>query len=260
MIRTVVQSSAGVVAVLTGDIIGSSRLSAERLSRARAVVLEGARQFHSRSRRSVVGKPEFFRGDAWQLLLKEPRRALRAALYIRALLSSETGVGTRISIGVGNVDVIDRSRISLSTGEAFTLSGHALDQMTGYFDLSGALPERAGPLVGWFPAILHLSSGLVRHWTRRQAEIVSLALLLDNPIHERIATTLSPPVSKQTVSESLAGAGWRTLLEALRAFEATDWAAVVGSTRNAPSVLDRIYPLSGVRQVNCPVIHRGWSK
>jgi hypothetical protein len=260
VIRTEAQSSAGVVAVLTGDIIGSSQLSAERLNRARAIVLEGARQFNSRSRRSIVGKPEFFRGDAWQLLLKEPRRALRAALYIRALLCSETGVGTRISLGVGHVDVIDRSRISLSTGEAFTLSGHALDQMTGYFDLSGALPERAGPLVGWFPAILHLSSGLMRHWTRRQAEIVSLALLLDNPTHERIAITLSPPVSKQTVSESLAGASWRTLLEALRAFEATDWATVVGSTPNAPSVLDRLYPLSGVRQVNYPVIHRGWSK
>ena len=226
--RTIAQSSAGILAVLTGDIIGSSKLSVERLNRARAVVLKGARQFHSKSRKSVVGTPEFFRGDAWQLLLKEPGRALRAALYIRALLSSEIDVETRISIGVGSVDAIDRSRTSLSTGEAFTLSGHALDQMTGYFDLSGALPERAGPLAGWFPAILHLSSGLVRHWTRRQAEIVSLALLLDNPTHEQIARTLSPPVSKQTVSESLAGAGWRTLLEALWAFEATDWPTVIG--------------------------------
>lgn len=260
MIRAVAQSSAGVVAVLTGDIIGSSQLSAARLSRARGIVLKGARQFNSRSRRSVVGKPEFFRGDAWQLLLQEPRRALRAALYIRALLSSETGVGTRISLGVGHVDVIDRSRISLSTGEAFTLSGHALDQMTGYFDLSGALPERAGPLVGWFPAILHLSSGLVRHWTRRQAEIVSLALLLDNPTHERIATTLSPPVSKQTVSESLAGAGWRTLLEGLRAFEGTDWARIAGLPRGEAGGPDRRFPLSGLRQGNSPVISRDWSK
>jgi hypothetical protein len=225
--RTVAQSSAGIFAVLTGDIIGSSKLSVERLSRARAVVLEGAKQFHSRSHKAVLGAPEFFRGDAWQLLLKDPGRALRAALYIRALLSSEIGVETRISIGVGGVDVVDRSRISLSTGEAFTLSGHALDQMTGYFDLSGAIPERAGPLVGWFPAILHLCSGLVRHWTRRQAEIVSLAMLRGNPTHEQIARSLSPPVSKQTVSESLAGASWRTLLEAIRAFETTDWPAVV---------------------------------
>lgn len=233
MTRARAQSAAGVFAVLTGDIIGSSKLSAERLDRARAVLLKGARQFHSRSRKAVVGVPEFFRGDAWQLLLKEPGRALRAALYIRAVLSAETSVETRISIGVGGVDVIDPSRISLSTGEAFTLSGHALDQMTGYFDLSGAIPERAGPLVGWFPAILHLSSGLVRPWTRRQAEIVSLALLLGNPTHEQIARSLRPAVSKQTVSESLAGASWRPLLEAIRAFETTDWPGIVGLPRVA---------------------------
>jgi len=226
--RNVAPPSSGVFAVLTGDLIGSSKLSVEQLSLARAVVLKSARQFHSRSRKAVVGVPEFFRGDAWQLLLQDPGRALRAALYIRALLSSETGVETRISIGVGHVEDIDRSRISLSTGEAFTLSGHALDEMTGYFDLSGAIPERAGPLAGWFPAVLHLCSGLIRSWTRRQAEITSLALLLNNPTHEQIAKALSPPVSKQTVSESLTGASWRTLVEAIRAFETTDWAAVAG--------------------------------
>lgn len=228
MSRNAAPSPAGIFAVLTGDLIGSSELPVGQLSLARAIVLKSARQFHAKSRKSVVGGPEFFRGDAWQLLLNDPSRALRAALYVQALLSSEIGVGTRISIGVGSVDVIDRSRISLSTGEAFTLSGHALDRMTGYFDLSGAIPERAGPLTNWFPAVLHLCSGLMRHWTLRQAEITSLALLLNNPTHEQIAKALSPPVSKQTVSESLTGANWRTLLEAIRTFETTDWATVVG--------------------------------
>jgi hypothetical protein len=225
-VKASVRSSAGVFAVLTGDIIASSRLSPERLARARAVILKGGQRFHPRLRPAIYGLPEFFRGDAWQLLM-EPNRSLRTALHIRALLSAEIGVETRISIGVGGVDVIDRAHVSLSTGEAFTLSGHALDEITGYFDLTGALPERAGPLAGWFPAVLHLCSGLMRHWTRRQAEIVSLALLSDKLTHERIARSLHPPVSKQTVSESLAGAGWRTLLEAIRAFERTDWLSVV---------------------------------
>lgn len=176
----------------------------------------------------VLGVPEFFRGDAWQLLLKEPGQALRVALYIRALLSAQAGIETRISIGIGTVDAINRSRTSLSTGEAFTLSGHALDEITGYFDLTGALPERAADLVQWFPAILHLCSGLIRQWTRRQAEIVSVALLLESQTHERIARSLHPPVSKQTVSESLAGANWRSLLEAIRMFEAIDWPSIVG--------------------------------
>jgi hypothetical protein len=226
--RTVVRNSVGAFAVLTGDIIGSSRLSAAELDRTRSLVLKGAQQFHSKSRRMVLGAPEFFRGDAWQLLLREPGQALRVALYIRALLSASAGVETRISIGIGPVDAINRSRTSLSTGEAFTLSGHALDEITGYFDLTGALPDRAAVLAQWFPAMLHLCSGLIRDWTRRQAEIVSLALLSDSQTHERIARSLRPPVSKQTVSESLAGANWRSLLEAIRVFETTDWPSTVG--------------------------------
>jgi hypothetical protein len=148
---------------------------------------------------------------------------LRVALLMRALLLARDEVRTRVSIGIGAVEVIDRRRVSLSTGEAFVLSGHALDHITGHFDLTGALPERTAPLAAWFPAMLHLCSGLVRSWTRRQAEIVSLALLLDNPTHESIAGTLRPKVSKQSVTESLAAARWRPLLEGIRVFEATDW-------------------------------------
>ena len=216
-------------AVLTGDIVGSRQVPARQLERTRRLVAAGAALFRRRQPRALCGVPEAFRGDAWQLLLREPRWALRVALLMRALLLARNDVTTRIAIGVGEVEVVNRRRISLSTGEAFVLSGHALDHITGYFDLTGALPERAAPLAGWFPAMLHLCSGLVRPWTRRQAEIVGLALLLDNPTHEAIAGTLRPRVAKQSVTESLAAARWRPLLEGLRVFEATDWERLVAS-------------------------------
>jgi hypothetical protein len=218
-----------VFAVLTGDIVGSRQLSAEGLERTRRLIAAGAAQFRRRQPRALLGVPEVFRGDAWQLLLRETRWALRLALLMRALLLARNDVRTRISIGIGGVDVINRRRISVSTGEAFMLSGHALDHITGYFDLTGALPERAAPLAGWFAPMLHLCSGLVRPWTRRQAEIVSFALLLDNPTHESIAGTLRPRVAKQSVTESLAAARWRPLLEGIRVFEETDWERLVGS-------------------------------
>jgi hypothetical protein len=216
------------IAVLTGDLIGSTGLSAQELAGTRTVLERCVRQLRPRGR-VICGTPEFFRGDSWQLLVKEPRWALRVALTIRAQLFAQMGVGTRISLGMGTAEHIDTRRVSLSTGEAFTLSGRALDAMTGYFDLAGALPARAGPLERWLPALLHVISTLVRPWTRRQAQIVSMALLPDHPTHEWIAKALSPPVAKQTVSESLSGAGWRALLEAVRTFEDTDWDALLGS-------------------------------
>jgi hypothetical protein len=217
-----------VVAVLTGDIIGSTELSVAEMAATRALVERCVRGFKPRPGQVVCGAPEFFRGDSWQLLVKEPTWALRVALTIRAQLFAQLGVGTRIAMGVGTAEHIDARHVSLSTGEAFTLSGRALDAMTGYFDLTGALPARAGPVARWLPALLHVVSALVRPWTRRQAQIVSFALLPDNPTHEWIANSLAPPVAKQTVSESLGGAGWRALLEALRACEDTDWALLLG--------------------------------
>lgn len=243
------QGAGRVFAVLTGDIVGSRQLSAERLGRMRRLIAAGAAAFGRRQPRALCGVPEVFRGDAWQLLLSEPRWALRVALLVRAQLLAGDDVRTRTSIGIGGVDVVDRRRVSLSTGEAFTLSGHALDHITGYFDLTGALPARAAPLAAWFPAMLHLCSGLVRSWTRRQAEIVSLALLSDNPTHETIAGTLRPRVSKQSVTESLAAARWRPLLEAIRVFEETDWDSLVAGPVERGHA-DRLKRLSDLRQAD----------
>jgi hypothetical protein len=225
-----------VFAVLTGDIIESSQLLPERIERARTIITEAALRFQQKEAEVVHGKPEFFRGDAWQLLLTEPHLALRVALLIRALLRAKLDVDTRISIGLGGVDNISRTPTSLWTGEAFTLSGRALDKMTGYFDMTGALPERAGVLAQWLPVTLHLCNTLVRSWTRRQAEIIGCALTLDDPTHERIARALRPRVKKQTVTDSLRGADWRALQEPITAFEETDWPSVMKSkVATAPS-------------------------
>jgi hypothetical protein len=238
-----VRGAGRVYAVLTGDLVGSRQLSPERLQGVRAVIGAAAAQFRRRQPRALCGVPEVFRGDAWQLVLREPRWALRVALLIRAQLLAADEVSTRVSIGVGAVETIDRRRISRSTGEAFTLSGHALDHLTGYFDLTGALPERAAALAEWFPAMLHVCSGLLRSWTRRQAEIVSLALRPDDPTHETIAGALRPRISKQSVTESLAAARWRALLEGVRVFEATDWdrllarTAAAGARRQAEAIV-----------------------
>lgn len=219
-----------VYAVLTGDIIASTGLAAEDLGHALELLNNAAGRLTALRPGAVYGAPEVFRGDAWQILLAEPGAALRLALLIKATLRSRVGADTRISVGIGRVEQIVADRISMSTGEAFTLSGRGLDKMTVYFDLTGALPERAGPMTRWLPAVMHLCSGLARRWTRRQAETVAEGLVLENPTQERIAKSLPRTVAKQTVQESLAGAGWRALIEAVWTFEQTDWSALAGQT------------------------------
>ena len=208
---------------MTGDIIDSTRLSQAGLERVRQLLQQAAEAFCASYGGTVEARLDFYRGDAWQLLLTEQRLALRLSLYLRARLRAELEADTRVAVGLGTVEAIDRDRLSRSTGEAFTLSGRALDAMTGYFDMTAALPPRAGVLGDWLPAVFHLCSDMVRGWTRRQAEISAVALLMPDATHEQIAGTLRPKVTKQTVTASLSGANWRALQEALTTFETTQW-------------------------------------
>jgi hypothetical protein len=215
-----------VSAVLTGDVIDSTRLRGAEIERVRAVIAEaanGAGRPRSRSR----GDLSFFRGDAWQLFVADPAKALRTSLLTRALLKSRLDVETRIAIAIGAVENRRPRSVGESVGEVFSLSGKALDAMSGHSTLTGALSRTAVPVLAeWFPTFLHLCDALARPWTRRQAEIVSWALSLDDPKHEKIAKSLDPPVTKQTVTESLSSAQWRALADALKTFESTDWERV----------------------------------
>jgi hypothetical protein len=209
--------------VLTGDIIKSTELASAKLEDVRRRIAQTVEDFGRARPGAVVGKPDFFRGDAWQVLLCEPGAALRLAILICARLRAKDDVNTRVSLGIGAVEHVFEERISMSTGEAFVLSGRALDGMSAYADLACALPKRAGVLSQWLPVVMLLCSGIVRSWTRRQAELVAVGLSLDNPTQEQIANSLERKVTKQTVQESLASAGWRSLLEMTSVFEQTDW-------------------------------------
>lgn len=212
-----------VFAVLTGDVIGSTRLGPEPLTAAFNLMSATAASFGRTWPNALVGGPEYFRGDAWQLMLARPELALRLALLMRAALRAGIGADTRVSIGIGLVDRIVPDRLSISNGEAFVLSGRALDRMPSAVEMTGVVPERAGPIAQWLPPILHLCGAILRRWTPRQAELMTHALASSGLTQERIAAALTRKVAKQTVQESLAAAGWRPLMEAVEAFERTDW-------------------------------------
>lgn len=216
-------SSSPLVAVLTGDLIGSTGLAAAALLRARRTAEAASEQFAARLPSAQISSLDVFRGDAWQVALGDPAYALRAALFLRARLRAEADVDTRIAIGVGAADHLDRERISRSTGEAFVLSGRTLDGMTSYFDLAGAAPRVLGANEPWLNLSLQLCGGLARGWTRRQAEVCAQALIMDGPTHEAIAQAFQ--VRKQSITAVLDAAHWRLLSEALKVFETADWRA-----------------------------------
>ncbi|WP_373499426.1 hypothetical protein [Desulfococcus sp.] len=216
-----------IYAALTGDLVGSSRLSAAGSAGAMEILRRAADDLAAGHPRAVVGPMDTFRHDSWQLLLEQPALAVRAALFFRTALKLESDAGakydTRVSIGIGPVELISTRRISDSRGPAFTRSGKGLDAMGGRcfaIDAGDGPPE---PLKCLAAAAVPLLDCIVGDWTPAESRAVNGALR--GLTQEEIASLWPPvgttgrPPSRQAVGDALARAHWRTVTDVLHWIE-----------------------------------------
>lgn len=201
-----------IFAVITGDIVRSRSLDARREEVLTCLkgILRAAERFGKEKRKVLFS--EIYRGDSFQGVIADPQQALRIALFIRAeLLKIRRGVRVeaRLAVGFGTIDHLSRDRIEESDGEAFRLSGRALDGMKSYRRLAMAAPD---PTVGRTLTVLAaLVDVAAARWTVEQAEVVALWLqgLTQEAISGRIA------VSQPAVQQRLKTAGVYALEEVL---------------------------------------------
>jgi hypothetical protein len=208
-------------AVLTGDIVRSTRSGAPPMSQVRAS-LEASCATARSAWGCVIGELEVFRGDSWQMLLSAPDRALDVAFLLRAGLRADCDMDTRAAIGIGTVSELDEARISRSTGEAFLASGRLLDDMRAH-RLALAPSPATQAHFPWIGVALALADRLIAGWTQRQAELVRLALLTPDATQAQLGALISPPVTQQSVRLVLDAAGWGEAMSALQAFRGTTW-------------------------------------
>lgn len=132
-----------VKAVITGDIINSSGLEqhvfADLMKQLDEFIVQLNENFE------VIG--ELYRGDSIQLLIHQPKDALKIALLLKTFvkgialkqqiklnseeiqqLHNKPMGDIRIAIGIGEIDDV-KEKLSVSQGEAFQLSGRLLDGM-----------------------------------------------------------------------------------------------------------------------------------
>jgi hypothetical protein len=204
-------------AVLTGDIIGSSKLGPDGVDAAMSLLRRLAKEFEETHPGAVVGQPEVFRGDSWQLGLQRPALALTAAVFIRAGFKAGD-FDTRIGIGWGAVDRLNTERISQSVGPAFVRSGEALDRLGK--DRTLALPRFGGPAPGGSAdsafGILEVGVGLldalVARWTQRESVAIygTLRGLSQEAIAElpQAQTKEGNAPTRQAVQDALSRVSW----------------------------------------------------
>ncbi len=205
------------LAVLTGDVVRSTRLGPATLDAAMAA-LDRAAAAMSGWEAAAPARFTRFRGDGWQCLAPSPERALRAALFLRAhLRAAEREADTRIAVGIGPGSVPASGDLGAATGRAFEVSGRGLDRMPRVQQLAigWADPPPAAALVG---AVFALADEISRLWTPRQAEVLIEALAPGDERQETLAAQHG--VSQQAIAKRLSGGGDWALQRALAAVEA----------------------------------------
>ncbi|WP_428234685.1 SatD family protein [Gracilimonas sp.] len=186
------------IAVLTGDIVYST--SAESSE----TWLPDLKEIFARieDRFELTGNgAEMHRGDGFQLGLHDPRQALRVAFIIRAGLIKSTKTGlkmdTRIAIGIGEYAYLENS-VNESFGDAFTRSGHALDEMKNTDDRL-ALSSDSADFDSEMYVSLTFADMFIKNWSQADAEI-AWYIWMEDLTQSEIAKELNisqPAVSKR---------------------------------------------------------------
>ena len=183
------------IAVLTGDLVHSTKLGPEKIERA-FKALEDCAQVQE----AWHGAPLHFtrhRGDGWQVVLARPDMALRSALAFRAALKGESqDFDTYIGIAEGSVTGPVGPDLNNETSEVFQLSGERL-----------AETKQSPPFL-----ILHASHGakgaaailadtLSHDWTTAQAEAILPVLAPDSATNQtRVGKMLGK--SRQAIAKA----------------------------------------------------------
>ena len=204
-------------AVFTGDLIGSTRAAPGGVD----AVFDVLRAVSNGLSGWTGGDPRLtrFSGDGWQVVIRDPRRALRALLCLQAgLTRSAPELATRVAIGFGPITTAGTASLADADGPAFHRSGRTLAAMKRG-DRIAVDPTGAPPLA---PAVFALSDMLIRRWTAPQAEALAAALIPDAPAQTEISARLG--ITPQSLTDRLSAAGFPGLDIALQGFEALDQA------------------------------------
>jgi hypothetical protein len=203
------------VAVITGDLVASTKQAADQIDAAMQAIRDAAAIIAAWQTPPIDTRFTRYRGDGWQIVLADPRFALRAAVVIQARLIA-LGMESRIFIGVGSADTLGTGTLADASGEAFARSGQGLDGMGDNWRLGidGDAVRVEDQLVA------DLLGERMGRWTVAQAEAAAMQLATPariTTLHE-IGKVLK--ISPQAVNDRVRGAGCATIASVLRRWEA----------------------------------------
>jgi hypothetical protein len=220
-------------ATISADIVSSTSLNVEELTLLQAEIRHFLDELSKNSQGSDWGR--LFKGDSVEIFLLDPRKALRIALLLKALvkkapvsLKSNKNAkrilfrkyGIRLAIGIGEMRIADQKNDILD-GKAIYNSGRLLEgqqkttkdkpsiKRSLFFGSNDAV------LNAQMDVILGLLDAILKEMTTRQSEILYYKLLGAN--EEEIASKLS--IKQSAVNQQSNSFSWPSIESAVNYFE-----------------------------------------
>ena len=215
-------------ATISADIVSSTSLSVFDLTHLQSVIRQFLDELSIKSQDEDWGR--LFKGDSVEIFLKDPHKALRTALLLKALVkktfldndmaakrSPFNRFGVRMAIGIGEMRMADKDRDVLD-GDAIYYSGRMLEKA----DREGLSVKRSMFFASKDPlfteqmdVMLGLLDVLFKDATARQCEILYYKMMGQS--EEEIAAKLS--IKQSAVNQHSNAAGWKAIESAVNYFE-----------------------------------------
>ena len=152
---------------------------------------------------------EIYRGDSFQIEIRDVKKSFEAVAYIKACIKMIKGLDVRLAIGIGNKTYQGKD-VTESNGEAFVFSGETLETLKKEKQ-NLRIKTKDNILNEELNLYFKLALVSMDNWTANSAEIVKLSIespnALQHELAERIGTT------QNAISKRQKRAGLENLLE-----------------------------------------------
>lgn len=195
------------ISVITGDIINSRRATGNTWLK---VLKAELGKLGETPKQWAV-----YRGDSFQVEVKNPEDALSIAIKIKAALKSHNAVDVRMAIGIGDKARSSRS-ISESNGSAFVHSGELVEQLKKN-RMNLAIKSNNSKFDYEMNLYIKLALIMMNAWTTNAAETIHKALEYPDKSQEALGKLLK--VKQNSVSTRLKRACYYEILEVIEMYK-----------------------------------------
>lgn len=186
--------------VITGDIINSRGIDKpiRWIKPLKAVLNELGKELRDW---------EIFRGDSFQLEIRDVHQVLMAAIRIKATIKCTKNLDVRMAIGIGEKEH-RAQKITQANGEAFIYSGELFERLKKN---TLAIRSPWKEVDNQINLLLELALLTIDHWTPSSAEIVRLSMEIPEATQKEIGKKLG--ITQGRVSERQKRAGYDEVMK-----------------------------------------------